>query len=75
MKKMEEKAKPILTKANGAQKTIAVCAIISTLALIVDLLVKIGVVALVAEKAKPYVSALSAMAGTLMGGHTEQKEN
>ena len=75
MKKMEEKTKPVSTKANSAQKTIAVCAVISTLALIVDLLVKIGVIALVAEKAKPYVSALSAMAGTLMGSRAEQKEN
>ena len=70
---MEEKTKPISTKANGAQKTTAVCAVILVVLTLVDLLVKIGVVAAVVEKGKQFIAPFQSIMN--LGGQTEQKEN
>lgn len=75
---MEEiKLKPISTKANGAQVVTATCAVIATITLIADLLIKVGVIAMVAEKSKPYLSALSSMVSPFLniGGNSEEQRS
>lgn len=59
-KKMEEK-EPITTKANGAQKTTAVCAVLLLIIALVDLVAKLGAVAFLAEKAKEFAAPFKSM--------------
>lgn len=70
---MEEKTKPISTKANVAQKTIAVCAVGVLILTLVDLFIKISAVAAIVEKGKQFIAPFQSMMN--LGGQTEQKEN